>query len=205
MEESKNKYILLNDRVGKTIERNLSALGLSTKVTPTQVLRGELLEALPKAEQPSDGNRIALAGIERQILRLECSMADVTQLSDEEANLLSPIHSLEERYITFFDRKRLDFGRRLSPGSQVFVSVKGFTKELPGVLWYKGELPSCRGTMFGVELIKHLGQGTSDGTFRSKRYFTCPVDSGVFVGLDKLTPRDISDSKSPNREKNAQA
>jgi len=150
MEESKNKYILLNDRVGNTIERNLSALGLPTKVTPTQVLRGELLEF--EAEQPSDGNRIALAGIERKIF-LECSMADVTQLSDEEANLLFPIDSLGERYATFFDRKRLDFGRRLSPESQVFVSVKGLTKELPGVVWYKGELPSCRGTMFGVELI----------------------------------------------------
>ena len=43
----------------------------------------------------------------------------------------------------------------------------------------------------------------------NKRYFTCPPDSGVFVGLDKLTPREVSDSKSasksPKRDENAQA
>ena len=153
MEEPKNKYILLVDRVGNTLERNLLALGLSTKATPTQVLRGELLEALPEAEQPSDFQRVALVGIERKSLRLECPTADLTRLSAEEANLLLAISSLGERYKTFIDRKRLDFGRRLSPENQVFVSVKGFTKDLPGVVWYKGELPSCPGTMFGVELI----------------------------------------------------
>ena len=44
--------------------------------------------------------------------------------------------------------------------------------------------------------------------FRNKRYFTCPPDSGVFVGLDKLTPREDSDSKSPpkspKRDENVQ-
>ena len=44
--------------------------------------------------------------------------------------------------------------------------------------------------------------------FRNKRYFTCPPDSGVFVGLDKLTPRDDSDAKSPpkspKRDENVQ-
>ena len=153
MEESKKKYILLNDRVGYNLERNILALGLSTKASPTQVLRGELLEALPEAEQPSDGSRVALIGIERKSLRLECPTVDLNRLSDEKANLLLAISSLGERYATFIDRKRLDFGRRLSPENQVFVSVKGFAKELPGVVWYKGELPSCPGTMFGVELI----------------------------------------------------
>ena len=38
MEESKKKYVLLNVRVGFNLERNLSALGLPTKATPTQVL-----------------------------------------------------------------------------------------------------------------------------------------------------------------------
>jgi len=153
MEEPKNKYILLNDRMGNTLERNLLSLVLSTKATPAQVLRGELLEALPEAEQPLDFQRIALFAIERKSLRLECPTADVTRLSDEEANLLLAISSLGERYATAIDRERLDFGRRLSPENQVFVSLKGFTKNLPGVVRYKGELPFCPGTMFGVELI----------------------------------------------------
>jgi len=148
-----NKYILLVDRAGHTLERNFLALGLSKKASPTQVLRGELLEARPEALQPSDGNRIALVGIERKSLRLECSTANVTRLSDEEANLLLAISSLEERYLTAIDSERLDFGRQLSPENLVFVSGKGFTEDLPGVVRYKGVLPSCPGTMFGVELI----------------------------------------------------
>ena len=50
--------------------------------------------------------------------------------------------------------------------------------------------------------------GTSDGIFRKTRYFSCPPDSGVFVGLDKLTPLEDSDLKSPpkssKRNKSAQ-
>ncbi|XP_020607631.1 uncharacterized protein LOC110046282 [Orbicella faveolata] len=152
MEEPKNKYILLVDRVGETLERNLLALGPSMKATPTPALRGELLEAITEAEQPSDVNKIALVGINRTSLRLECRMADLTRLSDEEANLLLAISSAESRYQTFIDRKSLDFGRRLSPGNQVFLSVKGMAKDLPGVVRFKGELPFRPGTTFGVEL-----------------------------------------------------
>ena len=160
MEEPRNKYILLIDRMGYTLERNTLALGLSTKAIPTHVRRGELLEALPEAEQPTNVHRVALVGIERKSLRLECPTADLTRLSDEEAGLLLAISSLGERYQTFIDRKRLDFGRRLSPGEQVFISVKGFAKDLPGIVWYKGELPSCSGTMFGVELTVGMGRRT---------------------------------------------
>ena len=51
----------------------------------------------------------------------------------------------------------------------------------------------------------HPGQGDCDGTFRSKRYFTCPPDSGVFVGLDRLRPREDPDSNSPKRVENTEA
>ncbi len=44
-----------------------------------------------------------------------------------------------------------------------------------------------------------MGQGKTDGTFRNKRYFTCASDSGVFVGLDKLKPREVPDSNSPSK------
>ena len=44
--------------------------------------------------------------------------------------------------------------------------------------------------------------------FRNKRFFTCDPDSGVFVGLDKITPLEDSDvtslPKSPKRDENAQ-
>ena len=48
---------------------------------------------------------------------------------------------------------------------------------------------------------RNPGSGTSDGTFRNKRYFTCAPDSGVFVGLDKLAPfeDDNSELRTPSK------
>ena len=59
---------------------------------------------------------------------------------------------------------------------------------------------------------KNPGFGTSDGTFRNKRYFRCAPDSGVFVGLDKLAPFEDDNnysefrtpSKSPKRDDHGQ-
>ena len=73
--------------------------------------------------------------------------------SEEETNLLLAITLSEERYQTYRDRKRMAFGRQLSQGSAVFVEVKGNSKFLPGIVRYKGVLPPCLGTWFGVELI----------------------------------------------------
>ena len=155
MDEPRNRYILLQDRVGEILERNmLSTLGLASKSTPTQVLKGELLEALPETEQPGDSTRIALGGIDRK-LRLECRTEDVTRLTREDADLLLAIGSVTLRYQIYIDRGRLDFGKRLELGRQVLVSVlteKGISKNFPGVIWYKGDLPSIPGTMFGVQL-----------------------------------------------------
>ena len=151
MEEPRNRYILLHDRVGQIVEKSLLTVGLVTKPTPTQLLQGELLEALPENEQPSDSTKVALGGIDRKI-RLECGVEDVMKLKAQEADLLLAISSLTLRYQICFDRKRLEFGKRLEYGSQVSVSVYGFSKKLPGVVWFKGELPSSAGTMFGIEL-----------------------------------------------------
>ena len=153
MEDLKIKYILLRDRVGRSVEKNMLSLGLTTKSTPIQVLRGELLESVPEAEQPTDLTKVAVVGIERKSLRLECSAEYVARLSEGETNLLLAITSAEGRYQTYMDRKRLAFGRQLSHGRAVFVDVKGASRILPGIVWYKGVLPPCLGTWFGVELF----------------------------------------------------
>ena len=150
--DRKRYYILVQDRVGSTQERSMLSFG-AMKSTPTMVLKGELLEALPETEQPSDSTRIALAGIDRNNLRLECDTEGITKLTSEDANLLLAISSVVSRYQTFINRKRLDFGRQISPGSQVFVEVKGISKKLHGTVWYIGEVPPLHGTFFGVQLI----------------------------------------------------
>ena len=151
MEEPRNRYILLQDRVGEILERNMLTLGLGTKSTPTQLLKGELLEALPENEQPGDSTKIALGGIDRK-LRVECRMEDVMKLGGKEVDLLLAISSATSRYQICFDRKRLDFGKRLKNGSRVLVSINGVSKKLPGIVWFTGELPNSTGTMFGIEL-----------------------------------------------------
>ena len=153
MEEPSIKYILLRDRVGHAVEKNLLSLGRTMKSTPLQVLRGEILEGVPEADQPTDSTKVAVVGIERKSLRLECPTEDMARLSEEESNLLLAISSSEGRYQTYIDRNRLALGRQLSVGSSVFVEVKGNSKVLPGAVWYKGVLPPSLGTWFGVELI----------------------------------------------------
>ena len=153
MEEPSIKYILLRDRVGHSVEKNMLSLGLTMKSTPMQVLRGEILEGVPEADQPIDSTKVAVVGIGRKSLRLECPTEDMARLSEEESNLLLAISSSEGRYQTYIDRKRLIFGRQLSVGSTVFVEVKGNSKVFPGAVWYIGILPPSLGTWFGVELI----------------------------------------------------
>ena len=153
MEEPSIKYILLRDRVGHAVEKNILSLGLTTKSTPMQVLRGEVFEGVPEVDQPTDSTKVAVVGIERKSLRLECPTEDMARLSEEESNLLLAISSSEGRYQTYMDRNRLAFGRQLSVGSTVFVEVKGNSKVLPGAVWYIGVLPPSLGTWFGVELI----------------------------------------------------
>ena len=154
MEEPSIKYILLRDCVGRLVEKNMLSLGLTmNESTPIQVLRGELLEGVPEAEQPTDSTKVAAVGIERKSLRLERPTEDMARLSEEETNLFLAITSSEERYKTYIDRKRLAFGRQLSHGRAVFVEVKGASQVLPGIVWYKGILSPSLGTWFGVELI----------------------------------------------------
>ena len=153
MAEARKRYILLRDRVGHTQERSIFSLAFALKAIATRLLKGELLEALPETDQPNDSTRIALAGIERKNLRLECDVEDIAKLTSEDANLLLAISTVGLRYRTFINRKRLDFGRQIVPGKNVFVEVKGVSKKLHGVVRYIGEIPLLHGTMFGVELI----------------------------------------------------
>ena len=153
MEVLSMNFIILRDCFGHVVEQNMWTLGLTTKSKQISVLRGELSEALPEAEQPADLTKVALVGIECKSLRLECPMKDMARLSEEETNLLLAITSPEGRYKAYIDRKHMAFGQQLSTGSDVWVEVEGITQILPGTVWYKGVLPPNLGTWFGVELI----------------------------------------------------
>ena len=88
MENRRERYILVKDRVGYVQERSMLSFFSGIKSTATQILKGELLEALPETEQPNDSTRIALAGIDRKNLRLECDKEGIAKVTSEDANLL---------------------------------------------------------------------------------------------------------------------
>ena len=173
MEELRNRYMLLQDCIGETLKGSVPTLGIPTKSTPRQVLKGELLEALPESEQPGDSTRIAFGGIDRK-LRLECRMEDVKKLTPEEADLLLGISSTKSRCEIYFDGKRLDFGKRLEHGSHVLVSIQGVSEKLAGVVRFKGGLPNLPGTMFGVELHVHV----------SLMSIWCKLSTVVYVSVE---------------------
>ena len=159
MEKPRNRYILLQDgRFGG----NLGLFDFRGTPQKKKLSKGALFEELRETEQPADSTRIALKRIYSKIsmgamfnserILYECRREDVAPLTREEADLLLAIASVTLRYQIYINRGRLDFGKRLQAGSLVMVSVKGSSKNLPGVVRYKGDLPSMRGTMFGVQL-----------------------------------------------------
>ena len=155
MEEPRNRYILLQGRLGKMLEKSVvarskQAHGVAPTSTEERVVRkGELLEALPENEQPGDSSRITqLRGIDPK-LRLECRKKDVMELTVQEADLLLAISSPTVRLALFEDGKRLDFGKRLEHGSRVLVQVRDVSDKLPGLVRFKGKLSDLPGTMFG--------------------------------------------------------
>lgn len=149
MAEPSEKYILLREHTGLELMKNYRPLHLYEIFTSTKVLRGELLEGFFK----TGPTVVTVRGIRNELLRLECPAEDMSRLSEEECNLLLAITSTEERYETWMDRHRVLFARQLLPGSAVFVEVEGISKILPGIVRYRGILPSSFGTWFGVELI----------------------------------------------------
>ncbi|XP_022797593.1 ubiquitin carboxyl-terminal hydrolase CYLD-like [Stylophora pistillata] len=200
MERRNFTYILLNNCDGNTLEYLQHPID-QTSFRPKKVLRGELLRVDARTQQPTSPERIALTGIARNEMRLECRTNDVFELSNDDANLLRAIPPLELRYETFINKLQ-NVWERISRGSTVFVSIKEIpSSELLGIVRYKGELMTLPGTWFGVELIKNKGLGTCDGTYEGKRYFESAPNSGVFVTLDKLIPVDLDQTSSKQVER----
>lgn len=79
MEERRKGYILLQDHEG-CVEVDRTALGLPPKSAPALISKGELLQAIPQAKPPKHPTRLALSGIERKELYLECQKKDVIEV-----------------------------------------------------------------------------------------------------------------------------
>lgn len=120
MEKRREMYIFLQD-CDSHVFFDRSVLGLQPKSTPALVLEGDLFEALPQAEQPKEENRIALAGVERKDLSLQCEDKEVKKLTVTEAESLLALSSAVQSvsnsktsYISSFSfpRQTLSFSSR---------------------------------------------------------------------------------------------
>lgn len=92
MEKRRKIYIFLQDCESHVFFHR-SALGLQPKSAPAPVLEGDLFDALPQAEQPKGEDRIALAGVKRKDLYLQCEDKEVKKLTVMEAESLLALSS----------------------------------------------------------------------------------------------------------------
>ncbi|XP_066289398.1 ubiquitin carboxyl-terminal hydrolase CYLD-like [Branchiostoma lanceolatum] len=184
------KFILLKDHTVKTKSSRLSSLALHHhRDQQTQSLPGSLFEAIEDPDTARNGKKITLRSLENHNLILECPTKDVAAISAQEAELLIAIPTCKDRFVLYEDKDRLEEGLQINVNSVVEVSIQGVPTDVPGIVRYRGNVPGFSGITFGVELLDSKGKGTSDGTFRRKRFFQCPEDCGVFVALNKLRLR----------------
>ena len=71
-------------------------------------------------------------------------------------------------------------------GAHVIVSTNSTVLNKRGHVRFIGPTKFGHGTWIGVELEE--ASGKNDGSVKGVRYFECPVNKGVFVRVDKLTP-----------------
>ena len=144
-------YILLKDICAKKQDRDYSYSSSNLKY----LLKGEILVRNLTTVVDSTNGTLRLHPYEKGTYSCDCPVENINPLEDEEAKLLLSFKTNGERY-KHFTSSSLDFGKKLTIGSNVYVKVRslgGGTQEVRGVIRYKGPLPGELGTMFGVELL----------------------------------------------------
>ncbi|XP_072051858.1 uncharacterized protein [Amphiura filiformis] len=185
-----------------------------------KLLRGSLLEPVhatsqwqePRRALRGNGKVIKLRrlqiGNDTASYEIDCYASEVQRITKDEMELLSAITSDNERFRVYFEPDQLKNALALQENMLVKVDVKCDTMKqtLPGIVRYIGPLPNERGRQFGIELHENPGQGSSDGMFGKKRFFTCNKDSAVFVGVNKLKfDKDALYATIPPRVKESQS
>ena len=116
-------------------------------------------------------------------LRVACS--HVSQLTAEMLSLLVAVKESQHRLMLFSDAAWFREGIELQTGDPVHVTRQD--SRLAGTVRYKGPIPKNSGMWFGVQLTdRYAGEGTTNGFFQGKSFFTCDEDCAVFVSLSKI-------------------
>ncbi|KAF6730669.1 Ubiquitin carboxyl-terminal hydrolase CYLD [Oryzias melastigma] len=122
------------------------------------------------------------------------------------AGLLEPVLDLETRVNLMCDPGKLQQMGALQLNTPLWVSVGQQGELAEAELKYVG--PLSRGSnavYFGVELKgSAMGKGTTNGTHRGHRLFTCPDACGLFVPVSHIQPRSWSRSNILEAQARAQ-
>lgn len=121
--------------------------------TSVEVLAGTLLSLVEEKESKGKIELTYDVLDADKPIKVSCSLTEVRNITAIDKKLLRPIPTCKERLEVYTDNDWLNDGKKLKPGDQVYVKLKGEQSELPGVLRYKGyDFPDSKGVMFGVEL-----------------------------------------------------
>ena len=138
----------------KPAEKAGTWLGLGKRVTSVNVLKGNLLLAIPEDEPNlrSDEKRTGnyrLVNDETITVRAETD--DIAPLSDCEFQLLVAIKSPLARY-KVFSSNEMKWGLGLKPGSAVNVTIQGNVR-VRAIIRCVKDVAKHSGKLFGVEIM----------------------------------------------------
>uniref|UniRef100_A0A667YKX0 Ubiquitin carboxyl-terminal hydrolase CYLD n=1 Tax=Myripristis murdjan TaxID=586833 RepID=A0A667YKX0_9TELE len=120
-------------------------------------------------------------------------VSDMDHVSAEEAGLLLALEDDSERLKWFRERETLRTALSLTTNTP--VTVDEGKQKLRGIIRFIGRLSEPKyldplsGVFFGIELQgPDKGKGHTDGTFRSRTFFRCKKDCGIFAPFSRVRP-----------------
>ena len=87
--------------------------------------------------------------LEDPSIKLYCSAHDVHPLNEKQKELLHGVVKASDRYDAL---AKLEWARKLTEGSTIFVNISAFPTAAKAILRYIGSLPGENGIKFGIEL-----------------------------------------------------
>jgi hypothetical protein len=153
--KDKKFCVLLRDKTGRKIDKVYSSVDSKRIVS---LCKGEILEKRPHEKPLAPMGLQRFTVLDRPSVYVECCRDEAKQIDEDEAFLLLPVSSLNERLRLLEDRKVLEFGKKLKEEDYVYVSLKlsksqNARQDVEGIIRYKGPLEGSFGIQFGVEIV----------------------------------------------------
>jgi hypothetical protein len=153
--KDKKFCVLQRDKTGRKIDKVYSSVDLQKFVS---LGKGEILERRPHEKPPDPMGIQRFTVVDRPSVYVDCCRNEAKKIDEDEALLLLPVSSLNERLRLLEDRKVLEFGKKLKEEDYVYVSLKlsksqNARQDVEGIIRYKGPLEGSFGIQFGVEIV----------------------------------------------------